>query len=125
VQLKLEVWIEKQHNGYWLIPVHRPDRTEGRKRIKEIMPQVDELGRDQIKYAGKLGNNLEVYVGHNNRLTCDMANGSNSIHLDVHRFAQRPVPGLSHRHRTEGHARYGSVIYTYDEKGMTLYAKAA
>jgi hypothetical protein len=22
-------------------------------------------------------------------------------------------------------ARYGSVIYTYDEKGMTLYAKAA
>ena len=74
VQLKLDIWVsagtdpQQRINGYWLIPVHRPDRTEGRKRIKEIMPQVDELGRDQIKYAGKLGKTIAVYITQNDRL---------------------------------------------------------
>jgi hypothetical protein len=67
VQLKLDVWNPQHVNGYWLIPLHRPDQTEGRKRIKDIMEQVDELGRDRIKYAGRLGC-VAVYVTRHDQL---------------------------------------------------------
>jgi hypothetical protein len=86
VQLKLYVWtcpvedIEKHpmgNQGYWLVPLHRPDRAEGRKRIPEIMSRVDELGRDWVQYAGCVMGGGKVveqsaYVGHNNRLMMEI-----------------------------------------------------
>jgi len=54
VQLKLKAWTaDHQCNGYWLLPLHRPDRADGRKRIKGILPLLHEI--PDILYAGCFG----------------------------------------------------------------------
>lgn len=71
VQLRIRV---EGHDDYWLLPLHRPDRGDGRKRIQPIMLQVDELGRDQIKYAGcRFGDTEQAYITHQNRLRMRIA----------------------------------------------------
>lgn len=62
IQLKVCVWtcapelVERypEGNGYWYVPLHRPDDKDGRRCITEIMPAIDEIGRDVIQQAGIL-----------------------------------------------------------------------
>ena len=74
VQLRIRI---DGHKGYWLMPLHRPNHVDGRKRIKPIMDQIDAVGRDTYKYAGCRGDGVEqAYVDAHNQLRMRIAGHS-------------------------------------------------
>ena len=74
VQLRIRINGQK---GYWLIPLHQPNRSDGRKRIQPIMPHIDAIGRDTFKYAGcRDGDTEQAYIDTKNQLTMKVADQS-------------------------------------------------
>jgi hypothetical protein len=74
VQLRIRINGQK---GYWLIPLHQPNRSDGRKRIQPIMPHIDAIGRDTFRYAGCRDGDIEqAYIDTQNQLTMKIADQS-------------------------------------------------
>ncbi len=74
VQLRIRINDQK---GYWLIPLHQPSRSDGRKRIQPIMPHIDAIGRDTFRYAGcRDGDTEQAYIDTKNQLTMKVAGQS-------------------------------------------------
>ena len=65
--------------GYWYAPIHDPNHVDGRKRIINLMPFIDELGRDSIHKAGAIQfestsiGNQSCYVTTGHRLLVRLA----------------------------------------------------
>ncbi len=74
VQLRIRINGQKD---YWLIPLHQPNRSDGRKRIQPIMPHIDAIGRDTFRYAGCRDGDIEqAYIDTQNQLTMKIADQS-------------------------------------------------